>query len=100
MRLDLSSLPLSPAGAHLGVRPDTWFRAPIDIDGVQHFLDLVSVRVGRNGVQHAVSKDLDAMVRLHHLACGPTARSPRSRTPNGLSSSSSPPRASRGERHE
>lgn len=54
MRLDLSSVPLSPAGAHLGVRPDAWFRAPIDIDGVQHFLDLVSVRVGRHGVQHAV----------------------------------------------
>ncbi|HMM36106.1 MAG TPA: hypothetical protein PKA62_15405 [Thermoanaerobaculia bacterium] len=70
MRLDLSSLPLSPAGGHLGVRPDAWFRAPIAIAGVEHFLDLVSVRVGRHGDQHAVSKDLDAMVRLHHLACG------------------------------
>ena len=47
MRLDLSSLPLSPAGAHLGVRPDTWFRAPIDIDGVQHFLELVSIGPSR-----------------------------------------------------
>ena len=100
MSIDLASLALSPAGTNVGARPDAWLRASIDVAGVQHFVDLVAVRVGRHGVQHALSKDLDAMVRLHHLACGPTARSPRSRTPNGLSSSSSPPRASRGERHE
>jgi len=47
-----------------------WLRASIDVAGVQHFVDLVAVRVGGHGVQHALSKDLDAMVRLHHLACG------------------------------
>lgn len=67
MRLDLSSVPLSPAGGWGQTRCTV---PRVDIDGVQHFLDLVSVQVGRHGVQHAVSKDLDAMVRLHHLACG------------------------------
>jgi len=68
--LDLASLALSPAGTHVGARPDAWLRASIDVAGVQHFVDLVSVRVGRRGIQHGPSKDLDAMVRLHHLACG------------------------------
>ena len=70
MSLDLASLDLTPAGAHLGERPDVWFRAWLDIAGVQHFLDLVSVREDRHGVQRAASKELEAMVRLHHLACG------------------------------
>ena len=70
MILDLTALGLSPAGTHVGAKPDAWLRASIDVAGVQHFVDLVSVRVGRHGVQHALSKDLDAMVRLHHLACG------------------------------
>lgn len=70
MNVDLASIALSPAGTHVGARPDAWLRASIDIAGVQHFVDLVAVRVGRHGVQHALSKDLDAMVRLHHLACG------------------------------
>ena len=70
MSIDLASLPLSPAGTHVGAKPDAWLRASIDVAGVQHFVDLVSVRAGRHGVQHALSKDLDAMVRLHHLACG------------------------------
>ncbi len=54
----------------MGERPDVWFRAWVDIAGVEHFLDLVSVREDRHGVQRAASKELDAMVRLHHLACG------------------------------
>ena len=47
MSLDLASLDLTPAGAHLGERPDVWFRAWLDIAGVQHFLDLVSVHQDR-----------------------------------------------------
>ena len=70
MSLDLASLDLTPAGAHLGERPDVWLRAWLDIAGVQHFLDLVSVREDRHGIQRAASKELDAMLRLHHLACG------------------------------
>jgi hypothetical protein len=68
--LDLAALSLSPVGAHLGAPPGVWLRASTDIAGVQHVVDLVSVRVDRHGVQRAASKDLDAMVHLHHLASG------------------------------
>ena len=70
MNFNLATLALSPAGAHLGTRPDAWLRASLDLAGVQHFVDLVAVHVDRSGIQRAASKDLDAMVRLHHLACG------------------------------
>lgn len=70
MSIELASLALSPAGTHVGARPDAWLRASIDVAGVQHFVDLVAVRIGRHGVQHGPSKDLDSMVRFHHLACG------------------------------
>lgn len=70
MILDLSSLALSSAGAHLGTRPDAWLRASLDLAGIQHFVDLVAVLVDRTGVQRAAPRELDAMVRLHHLAYG------------------------------
>lgn len=70
MNLELESLTLRPAGQHLGVTPDLWLRARIVIAGTEHFVDLVRVRRDQYGVQRALSKDLDPMLGLHHLACG------------------------------
>ncbi|KAA0255522.1 hypothetical protein FBQ97_00065 [Acidobacteria bacterium ACD] len=70
MRLDLAALRLSPAGQHLGIRPESWLRGSIQVGGVEHFLDLVSVRNDEQGFQQSFSRELDSMVRLHHLACG------------------------------
>ena len=70
MTLDLATLGLRAAGQFVGARPELWLRASIDVAGVEHFLDLVSVRTDRHGVQRAMAKDLESMVRFHHLACG------------------------------
>lgn len=70
MSLDLASLDLTPAGQYVGARPDLWLRAWLTVGGVEHFLDLVSVRTDRHGVQRAKAKELEAMVRFHHLASG------------------------------
>ena len=70
MSLDLATLDLRPAGKFVGARPELWFRAWLDVADVRHFLDLVSVRTDRYGVQHAEAPELDAMVRLHALATG------------------------------
>jgi hypothetical protein len=70
VNLDLRSLSLRPAGQHLGVRPDVWLRATIVIAGTEHFVDLVRVERERSGEQRAHSKDLDAMLSFHHMACG------------------------------
>ena len=70
MTIDLASLDLTPAGTHLGRSADVWYRAWLDIAGGRHILDLVSVRVDRHGDLRAASQELDAMVHLHHLACG------------------------------
>lgn len=70
MRLDLSSLALSSAGRDLGLPAHAWLRASLDIEGIEHFVDLVSARVDRHGIQRGGSKELTAMLRFHHLAAG------------------------------
>jgi len=70
MSLELASIPLRPAGQHLGVPSDLWLRARIVIAGTEHFVDLLRVQRDEKGVQRALSKDLDAMLGLHHWACG------------------------------
>ncbi len=70
MSFDLASLDLRASGKFVGARPEFWFRASIDVASVPHFLDLVSVRRDRFGVQHAEANELDAMVHLHRLATG------------------------------
>ena len=64
--LDLGSLRFRPLDDS---SPD-WLRATLIVDGTEHFVDLVAVQVDRHGIQLGKTKDLDAMIRLHHLACG------------------------------
>lgn len=70
MTLTLAALRLSPVGRDLGVPPDAWLRATVVIAGVEHFVDLVAVTRDRTGHQRAACRELDAMLGLHHLACG------------------------------
>lgn len=63
---DFASLRLHPVDDH----SRDWLRATLAISGAEHFVDLVAVRTDRHGVQRAMTKDLDEMLHLHHLACG------------------------------
>ncbi len=67
-RIDLPPLPDVRSGGVLGT-PD-WLRTTVVVGGVEHYLDFVVVHEDERGVQHAATKDLDAMLRLHRLACG------------------------------
>lgn len=70
MTLNLASLPLSPAGHELGLPADAWLRATLVIAGTVHYLDLVWVTIDRFGIQRTASRELDTMLRYHHLAAG------------------------------
>jgi hypothetical protein len=70
MTLDLATLALTSVGSALGIPKGAWLRAALDIAGIQHFVDLVAVRADRYAIQRAASRELDAMLRFHHLACG------------------------------
>jgi len=70
MTLALERLRLSSVGRDLGVPADAWLRATLVIAGVEHFVDLIWVTRDRRGHQRAACRELDAMLGLHHLACG------------------------------
>lgn len=70
MKLDLASLTFSAVGDNIDIPADAWLRAVLVIAGIEHYVDLVWVRRDRCGVQRAACRELDAMLGLHHLACG------------------------------
>lgn len=70
MTINLAALPFSPAGHELGLPADAWLRATLAIAGTMHYLDLVWVTIDRFGIQRTASRELDAMLRFHHLASG------------------------------
>lgn len=70
MKLDLASLAFSAVGDNIDIPADAWLRAKLVIAGIAHYVDLVWVRRDRCGLQRTACPELDAMLELHHLACG------------------------------
>jgi hypothetical protein len=70
VKLELASLSFSAVGDNIDIPADAWLRAKPVIAGIEHYVDLVWVRRDPCGVQRTACPELDAMLELHHLACG------------------------------